>query len=87
MLAFINDFSQRVVLHGGLAEQPGVFQPFVKPASALNKASLFLGLLYHNNDHGLHLVLVLVFEYFELLWLSCPTVPQGKQRPGGQVGT
>ena len=27
----------------------------MKPASALNRASLFLGLLYHKNDHSLHL--------------------------------
>ena len=30
-------------------------KPFVKPASAINRAGLFPGLLYHKNDHSLHL--------------------------------
>ena len=46
-------------------------KPFVKPASALNRAGLFPGLLYHKNDH---LFFSVGLEYFELLWLS--VVPQ-----------
>ena len=63
-------------------------KPFVKPASAINRACLFPGLLYHKNDHSLHLFFSVGFRVLRaVVALICPTIPRGKQRPGGQVGT